>query len=180
MGLISIGAGLLVPDSEQDEETADRGDVRATKHRHMGAGGAWGESARRGRRGSNRPLAERQRAHLREEAAAAVAEAEAKAASASGGNEMAATVKSAAAAVPVARPMSEAVAMWPDKRLWINFPSSVHLRSYDQVRAVAEEMLAAGGHTGRLQIQVSENVPHAVWRTSLPAILDAIDAFGAP
>jgi hypothetical protein len=31
-----------------------------------------------------------------------------------------------------------------------------------------------------LQIQVSENVPYAVWRTSLRAIVDAIDAFGAP
>ena len=76
--------------------------------------------------------------------------------------------------------VAEAVAMWPDKRLWVNFPSSVHLRSYEGVRAVAEEILEAGGHTGRLQIQVSENVPHAVWRTSLPAIVDAIDAFGAP
>lgn len=76
--------------------------------------------------------------------------------------------------------VAEAVALWPDKRLWINFPSSVHLRTYDGVRAEAEAMLEAGGHTGRIQIQISENVPHAVWRTSLPAIADAIGAFGAP
>ena len=70
--------------------------------------------------------------------------------------------------------------MWPDKRLFINFPSSVHLRPAEQVRAEAETILAAAGHTGRLQIQLSENVPLGVWRTSLPAIDAAIDAFGRP
>jgi hypothetical protein len=65
-------------------------------------------------------------------------------------------------------------------RLFVNFPSSVHLRPLDQVRAEAESILAAAGHTGRLQIQISENVPHSVWRTSLPAIADAIDGFGKP
>jgi hypothetical protein len=76
--------------------------------------------------------------------------------------------------------VAQAVAMWPDKRLFINFPSSVHLRPVDQVRAEAETILAAAGHTGRLQIQLSENVPLGVWRTSLPAIAAAIDAFGRP
>jgi hypothetical protein len=74
--------------------------------------------------------------------------------------------------------VAQALALWPEKRLWVNFPSSVHLRPYDEVRAVAEEMLVAGGQSGRLQIQVSENVPYGVWRTSLPAIVDAIDTYG--
>jgi hypothetical protein len=76
--------------------------------------------------------------------------------------------------------VAEAVALWPEKRLWVNFPSSVHLRPAEAVRAQAEEILAAAGHTGRLQIQISENVPYSVWRTSLPAIAEAIDAFGRP
>jgi hypothetical protein len=70
--------------------------------------------------------------------------------------------------------------MWPDKCLWVNFPSSVHLCPYEGVRAEAEAILTAAGHSGRLQIQISENVPYSVWRTSLPAIVDAIDAFGRP
>lgn len=74
--------------------------------------------------------------------------------------------------------VAQALALWPDKRLWVNFPSSVHLRSYDEVRAETESILAAGGQSGRLQIQISENVPYSVWRTSLPAIVDAIDAYG--
>jgi hypothetical protein len=73
--------------------------------------------------------------------------------------------------------IAEAIAMWPEKRLFVNFPSSVHLRSYEEVRAEAEGILEAGGHTGRLEIQFSENVPYNVWRTSFRAIVDAADAF---
>jgi hypothetical protein len=76
--------------------------------------------------------------------------------------------------------VADAAHMWPDKRLWVNYPSSVHLRSYEGVRAEAENILAGAGHSGRLQIQISENVPHSVWRTSLSAIADAIEAFGRP
>ncbi len=73
--------------------------------------------------------------------------------------------------------VAEAVAMWPAKRLFVNFPSSVHLRSYDEVRAEAESILQAGGHSGRLEIQFSENVPYHAWRTSFRAIADAVEAF---
>ena len=76
--------------------------------------------------------------------------------------------------------VAQAAAMWPEMRLFVNFPSSVHLRPREGVRAEAEGILEAAGHTGRLEIQISENVPLDVWRTSLPAIADAIDAFGAP
>jgi hypothetical protein len=76
--------------------------------------------------------------------------------------------------------VAEAFSLWPQMKLWVNFPSSVHLRSYDGVRAEAEAILAAGGPTGRLQVQISENVPHYAWRTSFRAIADAIDAFGPP
>jgi hypothetical protein len=76
--------------------------------------------------------------------------------------------------------VSEAVSLWPEKRLFVNFPSSVHLRPPDQVRAEAESILKTAGHTGRLQMQISENVPPYVWKTSLPQIVDAIEAFGKP
>ncbi len=76
--------------------------------------------------------------------------------------------------------VSDAVRLWPDMRLWVNFPSSQHLLPAEGVRAQAERILAAAGHTGHLQIQISENVPLSRWRTSLPAIVDAIKAFGKP
>jgi hypothetical protein len=76
--------------------------------------------------------------------------------------------------------VSEAVQLWPEKRLFINFPSSIHLCPSEQVRAEAEAILQTAGHTGRLQLQISENVPPSVWKTSLPQIIDAIEAFGKP
>jgi len=76
--------------------------------------------------------------------------------------------------------VAEAASMWPEKRLWVNFPSSVHIQPYERVRGEAEAILAAAGHTGRLQIQISENVPLDVWRTSFNAIADAVEAFGPP
>jgi hypothetical protein len=61
-------------------------------------------------------------------------------------------------------------------RLGVNFPSSVHLRTYDAVYQTAKRLVREDGSSGRLQIQVSENVPHGCWRTSYAAIADAIDA----
>jgi hypothetical protein len=48
------------------------------------------------------------------------------------------------------------------------------------VREAAGCILDEAGHSGRLQIQVSENVPESAWRRSYPAIVEAIRAFGAP
>lgn len=76
--------------------------------------------------------------------------------------------------------VAEAVRAWPRMRLLINFPSSVHLKSPAEIYAQTERMLAEGGRTGRLQIQISENVPPGVWRTSFPEIVKAIHAFGRP
>jgi hypothetical protein len=56
----------------------------------------------------------------------------------------------------------------------------VHIESPARIRAVADQILAEAGHSGRLQVQISENVPPGVWRTSFPIIADAIEAFGKP
>ena len=76
--------------------------------------------------------------------------------------------------------VTEAATLWPEKKLFVNYPSSVHLRPLDQVRAETETILAGAGHTGRLQIQISENVPHHRWPVTLPVIAEAIEDFGAP
>ncbi|HOV74672.1 MAG TPA: hypothetical protein P5318_04475 [Candidatus Hydrogenedentes bacterium] len=75
--------------------------------------------------------------------------------------------------------VAEAVAQWPEMRLCVNFPSSVHLAGPDAIRLCTEKLLEEGGRTGRLQIQISENVPADVWRVSFPAIASTIAAFGA-
>jgi len=76
--------------------------------------------------------------------------------------------------------VAQAVSMWPEMRLFVNFPSSVHLAPPGEVFEQAERILAEGGDSGRLQIQISENVPPGAWRRSFPEIVKAIEAFGRP
>ena len=75
---------------------------------------------------------------------------------------------------------AEAAEVWPDKILMLNFPSSVHVLDSETIYRTALEILEQAGHTGRLQIQISENVPPGVFRTSYPAIVRAISDFGDP
>ncbi len=74
--------------------------------------------------------------------------------------------------------VSEAMSRWPEMRVCLNFPSSVHLQPPDTIYDAAVDILEQGGRAGRLQIQVSENVPPGVWRTSYPQIVRAINDFG--
>lgn len=72
---------------------------------------------------------------------------------------------------------AEALALWPQMRLFMNFPSSVHLATPEGIYAAAMEILEQAGRSGRLQIQISENVPPGVWRTSYPEIVRALRDF---
>jgi hypothetical protein len=74
----------------------------------------------------------------------------------------------------------EAVRMWPRMKVFLNFPSSVHLGDSQSIFRTTSEILEQAGHTGRLSIQVSENVPPGVWKKSFPSIIHAIEEFGAP
>ena len=76
--------------------------------------------------------------------------------------------------------VAQALSMWPEVRLFVNFPSSVHLADPLDVYEQTCRLLAEGGRSGRLEIQVSENVPPGVWRQSFPAIIRAIEDFGRP
>jgi uroporphyrinogen-III decarboxylase len=72
---------------------------------------------------------------------------------------------------------AEALAMWPEMRLFMNFPSSVHLAAPQVIYDKTIEILEQAGRSGRLEIQVSENVPPGVWKTSYPQIVKAIRDF---
>lgn len=76
--------------------------------------------------------------------------------------------------------VKEAISFWPDKRLFLNFPSSVHLEEPEEIYREAKKILDEAGHSGRLWIQISENVPPGVWRKSFPQIVKAIEEFGSP
>ncbi len=75
---------------------------------------------------------------------------------------------------------AQALEMWPDLKLLLNFPSSVHLQAPEEIHEAAMQILEQAGDSGQLQIQISENVPHGVWRTSYPQIVRAIEDFGRP
>ncbi|MBC8427703.1 hypothetical protein H8D98_00425 [bacterium] len=74
--------------------------------------------------------------------------------------------------------IADAVRLWPEMRLCINFPSSIHLAEPEVVYKTTMEILEQGGHTGRLQIQISENIPPGSWKKSYPQIVKAIRDFG--
>jgi hypothetical protein len=76
--------------------------------------------------------------------------------------------------------VADALRLWPEMRVAVNFPSSVHLRSSKQIYATACEILEQGGHSGRLQIQISENLPPGAWRKSFREIARAVEDFGQP
>jgi hypothetical protein len=76
--------------------------------------------------------------------------------------------------------VGQAHSLWPEMRLCPNFPSSVHLAEPEAIYAMTQQILDEAGHSGRLQIQISENVPPGRWRVSYPEIVRAIRDFGAP
>ena len=74
----------------------------------------------------------------------------------------------------------EALSLWPNMRLLLNFPSPAHLGTPAEIHETAVRILEEAGHSGHLQIQISENVPPGVWRKSFPIIVKAIEEFGTP
>lgn len=74
--------------------------------------------------------------------------------------------------------IAQARELWPDMRLCPNFPSSVHLADPEIIYETALGLCQQANGSGRLQIQISENVPPGVWRTSFPQIVRAINDFG--
>ncbi|HUW59218.1 MAG TPA: hypothetical protein VMZ92_21465, partial [Planctomycetota bacterium] len=71
--------------------------------------------------------------------------------------------------------LAEARAAWPDKVLWINFPSSVHLRSDDRVEAFTVEMLSELDSVDGLIVGVTEDMPPERHLNSCRAIMDGLD-----
>src|SRR5690606_10562187 len=71
--------------------------------------------------------------------------------------------------------LAEARAAWPNKVLWINFPSSLHLRDDDQVRQRTAALIDEAGRAEGLLIGITEDIPARRWQGSCRAIMDGID-----
>ncbi|MFZ4694059.1 MAG: hypothetical protein ACOYMV_02945 [Verrucomicrobiia bacterium] len=71
--------------------------------------------------------------------------------------------------------LTEARAAWPDKVLWINFPSSVHLRPDVEVEEMAFRLAGEAGGPDGFLMGITEDIPPDRWQSSCGAIMDGLD-----
>lgn len=75
--------------------------------------------------------------------------------------------------------LAEARQAWPGKVLWINFPSSVHLRSNHSVEQMTFDLVDSLGHVDGLIFGITEDIPPERWQESCTAIMDGLDRHAA-
>lgn len=71
--------------------------------------------------------------------------------------------------------LGQARSAWPDKTIWMNFPSSVHLRPDAEVTRCTVELLGQVDSIDGLIMGITEDVPEHRWRDSFRAIMDGLD-----
>jgi hypothetical protein len=74
--------------------------------------------------------------------------------------------------------VAEARAAWPGKRLWINFPSSVHIQSEDTIREATLEIYRQAGDRKGFLMGVTEDIPREHIERSVTVILDTLKECG--
>jgi hypothetical protein len=70
--------------------------------------------------------------------------------------------------------LSEARQAWPDKILWINFPSSVHLESIETIRQTTRNLLNQIGSPTNFIMGITEDIPENRWRQNLLTISEEL------
>ena len=70
--------------------------------------------------------------------------------------------------------LTEALEAWPDKVLWINFPSSIHLARIEEIKKTTRELIEAASASNRLIIGITEDIPQHRWQENLLAISEVI------
>jgi len=70
--------------------------------------------------------------------------------------------------------VKEALEAWPEKILWINFPSSVHCSGEETIRETTEEILKQAGSGERLIVGVTEDIPADHYRKSMTTISNVL------
>lgn len=71
--------------------------------------------------------------------------------------------------------LSDAREAWPDKVLWLNFPSSQHLRSYPKIEETTVELLNQVRNMNGMIMGITEDIPTDRWEQSCRAIMDGLD-----
>lgn len=73
--------------------------------------------------------------------------------------------------------VKEARSAWPDKALWINFPSSVHIRDDAFIEKMTLKILQEAGKRERFLMGITEDIPIEHIERSLSVILNIIEKY---
>jgi hypothetical protein len=75
--------------------------------------------------------------------------------------------------------VAEARKAWPEKVLWVNFPSSLHLASQEVIYETTRRIIAENGSTRKLLIGITEDMPPDRWQQNMLTISEAIADSGS-
>lgn len=70
--------------------------------------------------------------------------------------------------------VADARAAWPDKVLWLNFPSSLHLASAERIKQETRQLLMDAAPALGVIVGITENIPQHAWERSLTAIAETL------
>lgn len=68
-----------------------------------------------------------------------------------------------------------AKSLWPEKVLWLNWPSSWHLLPADEVYGKTLQILDEASPCNNFLVGITEDVPEERWQSNFNTIMDAID-----
>lgn len=74
--------------------------------------------------------------------------------------------------------VKEARKAWPDKVLWINWPSSFQLVSTEEIREITIKLIEDAAPSRSFIIGITETVPENRWQMNFSAIMDGIESYG--
>jgi hypothetical protein len=75
--------------------------------------------------------------------------------------------------------LAEARQIWPDKILWINFPSSVHLEDVETIKNVTRGLLMQMAQPEKFIMGITEDIPADRWQGNLLAISEVLSEYRA-
>ena len=73
--------------------------------------------------------------------------------------------------------VTQARKAWPDKVLWINFPSSVHIEDENQIVRTAESLIAEAGSLNGFMMGIMEDIPPDRWQKNMLLISQVLDKY---
>ena len=71
--------------------------------------------------------------------------------------------------------LKEAKDAWSDKVLWLNFPSSIHIKSNEDIERKTVELLNELDSVDGIIMGITEDIPEERWRNSCTVIMDGLD-----